>query len=65
MASANEEYGGRNRDERTPAAPASTSWFWASSRSMRLVDWYERSGWLNVCSPTSWPSSTMRFTSAG
>lgn len=48
-----------------PAAPASTSWFWESSQSMRLVDWKDRSGWLNVWSPISCPSSTMRFTRPG
>ncbi len=65
MASEDEEYGGRNRDVRMPAAPASTSWFWESSQSMRLVDWNERSGWLKVCSPISCPSSAIRFTRSG
>ncbi len=39
MASAKEEYGGRNSEVRTPAAPVSASWFCDSSQSMRLVDW--------------------------
>lgn len=39
MASANEEYGGRNSEVRIPAAPASTSWFCESSQSMRAWDW--------------------------
>lgn len=65
MALENEEYGGRNSEVRTPAAPARASWFWVSSQSMRLLDWKERSGWLKVCSPSSWPSSTIRLTSSG
>ncbi len=65
MASANEEYGGRNRELRMPAAPSSASWFWDSSQSIRLLDWYDRSGWLKVCRPTSWPSFTMRRTRSG
>ena len=39
MASAKEEYGGRKSEVRMPAAPASASWFWDSSQSMRFLDW--------------------------
>ncbi len=65
MASAKDEYGGRNSEVRTPAAPVIASWFCDSSQSMRFLDWKERSGWLKVCRPTSWPSSTMRWTRSG
>lgn len=65
MASAKEEYGGRNREVRMPAAPEIASWVCDSSQSMRLWDWKERSGWLKVCTPTSWPSATMRLTRSG
>ena len=53
MRSENEVYGGRNSEGRMPAAPASASWFWESSQSMRSLVWSERSGWLKVCSPIS------------
>lgn len=65
IASAKEEYGGRNSEVRMPAAPASTSWFCVSSQSMRDLVWYARSGWLKVCRPISWPSATIRRTRSG
>ncbi len=65
MASEKDEYGGRNSEVRMPAAPVIASWFCDSSQSMRFLDWSARSGWLKVCRPTSWPSSTMRWTRSG
>ncbi len=38
MASAKEEYGGRNSEVRMPAAPSRASWFWESCQSMPLWD---------------------------
>ncbi len=64
-ADADEEYGGRNNAVRMPTAPVIASWLWDSSQSMRFFDWRERSGWLKVCRPTSWPSATMRRTRSG
>ncbi len=65
IASADDEYGGRNSEVRMPAAPVIANWVWDSSQSMRFLDWKERSGWLKVCTPTSLPSATMRLTRSG
>ena len=60
-----EEYGARRRSVVLPVTAAIASWVWSSSQRTRHGGTLARFTWVNVCTPTSWPSACIRRTRSG